>query len=205
MLLASTLSLLGHALLVAALLTRPLRTRRWPLAWRGAATGVTVAVAFAPFDGVPVVGYLRAAFGDLSITSLLLLAAALFSFLTGRSLFPAREVRLVLAAVAALAVLLYPFALGFTYFDSYALGYGSYVLVTALFVLTMAAWHAGVGMAVLCAVGAGAAYFFGLLESDNLWDYLIDPLVAVYALSTTATWIAQTRRNTRPARPATGH
>lgn len=197
MLLISVLSLLGHALLVAALLTRPFRRRNWPRAWKAAAAGVAVAAAFAPYNGVPIVGHLRGAFGDLSITSLLLLVASLFSFLTGRPLFPPLERRVLLAAVAAAALLLYPFALGLTYFDSYSLGFGSYLMVTALFVLTMIAWHAELGWLVLCAVAAGIAYFAGLLESSNLWDYLIDPLVSVYALFVTGPWLMTAIRRPR--------
>lgn len=189
MLLTSVLSLLGHALLVAALLTWPVRQRNWPRGWRAAAAGAAVAVAFVPYDGVPVVGYLRGAIGDLSITSLLLLAASLFYFMTGRPLFPPHERRILLVAVAVAALLLYPFALGLTYFDSYSLGFGSYLMITALLLLTLVAWLARLWLVVLCAVAACVAYMAGLLESNNLWDYLIDPLVSVYALFVTVPWV----------------
>ncbi len=197
MLLTAVLSLLGHALLVTALLMWPLRRRSWPRAWRAAAAGVAVVAALVPYDGVPVAGYLRGAIGDLSVTSLLLLAASLFYSMTGRPLFPPHERRVLLAAVAVAALLLYPFALGLTYFDPYALGFGSYLMATALLLLTLIAWRARLGLVVLCVVAACVAYLAGLLESNNLWDYLIDPLVSVYALLVTVPWVMAVIRRPR--------
>jgi hypothetical protein len=78
---------------------------------------------------------------------------------------------------------LYPFALGLTYFDPYALGYGSVEFLTALLVVTLAAWRARLNLIVLVAAAAGLAFLAGAYESRNLWDYLIDPLVSFYALA----------------------
>ncbi|OGI39142.1 MAG: hypothetical protein A2140_03195 [Candidatus Muproteobacteria bacterium RBG_16_62_13] len=192
MLLTSVLSLLGHALLVAALLMRPFHQRSWPRAWKAAVLVVVAAAVCAPYDSVPVVGYLRGAIGDLSVTTLLLLVASLFAFVTGRPLFPPHERHALLAAVAVAALLLYPFALGLTYFDSYSLGFGSTLMITALLLLTLIAWYAGLGLVVLCVVAACVTYMSGLLESNNLWDYLIDPLISVYALFVTVPWLMAT-------------
>ena len=93
-------------------------------------------------------------------------------------MFPPREWRALFGAVAVAALLLYPFALGFTPFDPYALGYGSIVYVTALLLATLGAWRAGLNLPVLVVVIAAAAYLAGAYESRNLWDYLVDPLAA---------------------------
>jgi hypothetical protein len=83
---------------------------------------------------------------------------------------------------AAAGMFLYPFALGWTPFDPYALGYGSVAFITALFLVTLAAWRAGLKLVVLVVLLAALSFLGGAYESRNLWDYLVDPLVTLYAL-----------------------
>jgi hypothetical protein len=51
-----------------------------------------------------------------------------------------------------------------------------------LLCVTLAAWWARQYAVVFIVVAAALAYLAGAYESRNLWDYLIDPLVSVYAL-----------------------
>jgi hypothetical protein len=46
----------------------------------------------------------------------------------------------------------------------------------------LVAWYARLNLIVLVVIAAALAYLGGAYESRNLWDYLIDPLVSVYAL-----------------------
>jgi hypothetical protein len=48
--------------------------------------------------------------------------------------------------------------------------------------VTLAAWWARLYAVVFIVIAAALAYLAGAYESRNLWDYLIDPLVSVYAL-----------------------
>jgi len=83
--------------------------------------------------------------------------------------------------LVVVSVVLYPTALGLTYFDLYAYGYYPIILGPILFVLfASAVWFGLTLSAVLLAMGF-LAFALGILESDNLWDYLIDPVVAAYA------------------------
>ena len=84
--------------------------------------------------------------------------------------------------MASVAAFLYPFALGWTQFDPYALGYGTIEFVTALLLVTLAAWHFRRNVVVLIVIAAALACFLGAYESRNLWDYLIDPVVSLYAI-----------------------
>jgi len=86
------------------------------------------------------------------------------------------------AAIIAAALFLYPMALGLGSFDPYALGQGSYALAAVLLLLTVAAWAARQYFGALSLLAAVAAYLAGLLDSTNLWDYLIDPLISGYAV-----------------------
>lgn len=116
------------------------------------------------------------------MTTLVLAGAACVAQFTGRTLIERRERRAVCWLLTVAAAFLYPFALGWTRFDPYALGYGSVEFVTALLLLALAAWWARLNLIVFVIVAAALAYLAGAYESRNLWDYLIDPLVSVYAL-----------------------
>ena len=175
--------LFGASLLVAAAGALVLRRWRLALRWRAAAIILLLVVAATPVRGLPLAGYLRGVVGDPSISTMLLAGASLVSYVLGRELLAARERAAWFAAAGAGALFLYPMALGAGTFDPYALGYGSFGFVTALLALTFAAWSARYYWLVSSIVAAVAAHLAGLLESANLWDYLIDPLVTAWALS----------------------
>lgn len=144
-------------------------------------------LALLPMAGMPVGRWLHGLGQTFSIPFLILLldvVAAPFRAASAQAGAwldpPARR-----AAVwwgAALALLLYPAALGAGPLDPYALGWldpgvaaGAAV---AGAVLAVAGNRFG---AVLLA--AGAAWQVGLLESDNAWDYLVDPVYGAAALA----------------------
>jgi hypothetical protein len=84
--------------------------------------------------------------------------------------------------LAVIAIMFYPFALGFGMVDSYAWGYGSIALLiaTILFAIAcgLAGWIKGVWI-ISFAIMAWAAHWH---ESANLWDYLLDPFLALWAV-----------------------
>jgi hypothetical protein len=118
----------------------------------------------------------------VSVTTLILAGAACIARLAGKALIEPRDRRVLYSLLALAAAFLYPFALGWTQFDPYALGYGSVGFVTALLLVTLAAWRAKLYAVAFIVIAAALAYLAGAYESRNLWDYLIDPLVSVYAL-----------------------
>ena len=174
--------LFGCVLLSLAVAAAALRLRRFSVGARAAvmlAAGVALLV---PIGELSLAAYVRGATGDLSISTLVLAGAACIAQLTGRPLIGQRDLRALLWLLAVAAAFLYPFALGLTPFDPYALGYGSAGLVTALLLVTLAAWGARLNLIVLVVIAAALAYLGSAVESRNLWDHLIDPLVSVYAL-----------------------
>lgn len=173
--------LFGASLLIAA--AGCLMVCRWNLAphRRALVVALWLLAGALPVHGLPLAGYLRGVIGDPSISTLLLAGTWLVSYLLRRELLEERQRAAWFAAAAGGALFLYPMALGASPFDPYALGYGSYGFATALLALTLVAWRAGYYWLVLSIVAALAAYLGGLLESANLWDYLLDPLIAAYA------------------------
>jgi len=124
---------------------------------------------------LPLVAYVRGVIGDLSIVTMLLLWTSLLS---GNKPAPlAYKV-----SVACIAIVFYPLALGFGMIDPYAWGYGSILFFIAVLLFAvvcgLANWSKGVWM-IAIAILAWAAHWH---ESANLWDYLLDPFLAIWAL-----------------------
>ncbi len=142
---------------------------------------VCMALALAPFDGLSVAGYLRGWLGDLSIAAHMLLALAVQQRMSrGEAPVAGRNGLLVLIALAAFSF--YPFALGIGLFDPYRLGFGNFGLLAGLFALALLASHKRKTAIALWLALAVLAWAIGWYESGNLWDYLLDPWVSIYAI-----------------------
>ena len=149
-----------------------------PIGW-----AALVAVALLPlFADLSASEYFRGVFGDLSVTTQLLLYAAVFTRCTRKKSYNCCEKWGMLSVIAVAGTLFYPFALGVGYFDPYSLGYGSYGLLLGALLLALLAWQRGWYFSSLIISVALLGWSFGLLESRNLWDYLIDPAIYIYAL-----------------------
>lgn len=147
--------------------------------------GAVAVAALAPFGALPAAAYLRGATGDLSITSLVLLALAVLRPLCGKpgSAIPGKEGdrQALLLLIVLAAAWLYPLALGVGRFDPYRMGFGDPWFVGALLLLALAACFRQRFLPAICIALAVLAWSAGWYESNNLWDYLLDPLLAVYA------------------------
>ena len=104
------------------------------------------------FMELPIAAYVRGVTGDLSIVSMLLLWS---------TLLPSNKPNPIAfkVAVAIVAISFYPLALGLGMFDPYTWGYGSIGFAIAIIAWTFH-WH----------------------ESANLWDYLLDPFLGIWAI-----------------------
>lgn len=187
--------LAGSAIVLAAAATRLPGVARLRKERRIMLMCAVAAVALFPFGALPLAAYLRGAIGDLSITSLVLLALAIARFVlapapTGEPIYPCREPecekdrQALLLVVVLAAAWLYPMALGVGLFDPYRAGYGSVWFVGALLLLALAACYKGRLLVASCIALPVLAWSAGWHESNNLWDYLLDPLLTIYAVGT---------------------
>ncbi len=124
---------------------------------------------------LPLVAYVRGVTGDLSVVLTLLLWSSV--------LLPSRPVPLAFRiALSIIALLFYPLALGLGMLDPYAWGYGSLALLIAIAVFALVCgllgWIKGVWI-IAIAIVAWAGHWH---ESTNLWDYVLDPLLCLWAL-----------------------
>ena len=161
--------------------------------WRsadGRALWVTVMAAFcfvllwmpSGASGIPAVAYVRGITGDLSISLVMLAVWRICRQALNWHAIPNREQTAVMSALAAAALFLYPLALGWGDWDAYRLGWGSWGMLLALLSLCVVCWLQSLRVLPALMVMALLAWSFGLLESGNLWDYLLDPWLSIYAL-----------------------
>ncbi|MDP3366191.1 MAG: hypothetical protein Q8S49_09215, partial [Pseudomonas sp.] len=87
-----------------------------------------------------------------------------------------------LALFTGLAVLLYPAALGLSYADPYQLGFEPRPMLLVLGLLCAVLILQRSWLGALALVLATLAFALRLGASENYWDYLIDPYLALYSL-----------------------
>ena len=170
----------GHLLLVSAVLLLLLPVRRWSPLPRGAALAVCVGIGFARIGDLRLLAYPAGVLGDLSITTQILLAAAIVKRVAGVVVLPAADRSFLLAAAAATGLPLYVLSSGLTPLDLYSLGFGSGVLTVVLALATITCWRYRPGAALVILFGV-LAFDLGLLTSANVWDYLLDLALVVFA------------------------
>jgi hypothetical protein len=87
-----------------------------------------------------------------------------------------------MGAVALAALFLYPMALGWGDWDAYGPGWGSWGMLLTLALLCAACLAKGLKVLPALIALALTAWSLGLMESGNLWDYLLDPWLSIFAL-----------------------
>jgi hypothetical protein len=138
--------------------------------------------ALVPLGTLPAAGYLRGIVGDLSVTTVLLLLLSLLRPFLGRAAVDARSRFALQVLVAAGGLVLYPPAFGLGPFDPYRFGYANAWFLGGLLALAVAAGLRRLTLVTCCLALAVLAWAIPTYESRNLWDYLVDPLVAAWGL-----------------------
>ena len=156
--------------------------------------GISLTVLL-PLSDYPGWYYVRSLFGDCSITALFFYAAIILQQNFSWQLYQENELVLLRRLVLATALLLYPFALGLTQFDSYRFGYANPWLLAALLLITLFCWNRKYYFLALTLTAAVAAWSLQLLESRNLLDYLIDPALLLIVI---LTWLRPSVKKIQP-------
>lgn len=178
-------SILGLALCAVvscAVAMQLLSVSRFKPAVRLTVLALLMLLTLTPVDGLIVAGYVRGLIGDPSFATVLMMAMAAIRQLTRHRTFDERNISALLLSLLVGGCVLYPLALGLGMYDPYALGYGSWAFYIVLLAVALTAWGLSLHLVVIWIVVAVAAYTTNLLESTNLWDYLIDPIAFVIAL-----------------------
>lgn len=182
---ADLLALLGIDLVLCAAVLRLLvRQRAVKRQTQWVATVAFFALLWLPVGAaqIPVLAFVRGVSADLSTTLVALACLGLGRRLFGLPAMARRETMALFAALAVAAAVLYPTALGWGDRDAYRPGWGSLGMLGVLLMLSLASWVSGLRL-LPALVGLGLlAWTLGLMDSGNLWDYLIDPWLAVMAV-----------------------
>lgn len=199
--LTDLVALLGIDLVLCTGCLRLLSWRRGVTLWVKGVTAACFVLMWLPLGAaqLPLVAYVRGVSSDLSITLLVLACMGLVRRLRGEGLVDARERMALYVAVAAAALFLYPMALGWGDWDPYRAGWGSPGMLIGLLAVTLFFWTKGLRLLPVLVALALLAWTLGLLESTNLWDYLLDPWLATAAIFQCMRWGAgQLRKRWRP-------
>jgi len=175
---------------VLIILFQKLFSKEIPFAIRLLAVLLLVNLFFWPLGmslELPLSAYVRGVTGELSIVTMLLLWGSVLPS-------PKKTPLGFKVPVGLIAIVFYPLALGLGMLDPYAWGYGSIGLLTATIffaiVCGLTGWTKGVWI-LSFAIIAWAAHWH---ESTNLWDYFLDPFLAIWALLAISNSIYQKRR-----------
>lgn len=159
--------------LVAAPLTQSLK-------WRLIILASASALSFVSLNGLSLAAYVRSFTDDLAITTAIVLAWLTLQRLDVRLPGVDRPGAVVVIVFAALALVLYPATLGLSYSDPYRLGFNPRPLIIAVAVIAFGLLYLRNGLGVVMLAGATLAFAVRSKPSENYWDYLIDPLLALY-------------------------
>jgi hypothetical protein len=151
--------------------------------WLPVAAGL---LSIVPIGGLPVGRWLHGFNAAFSIPFVALLLDHAAAPLAGRPFLDQAAKRAAVWFGVVSGLLLYPAALGWGPFDPYELGWRSPGVAAAAAVVGAGLALMGNAFGIVLLV-AGGLWQIGWLESDNAWDYLVDP---IYCLASAANLIA---------------
>jgi hypothetical protein len=170
------LELLSPALLMAAFAAALVRSKG-PSVRVAAAIGGAVLI-FLPLGPTTPAAFFLGTFGPASAATLIFLAGYLYALTMN---LPFRQPRALLVCLLVTGAAFYPLTFGFSNFDPYELGYQGLMAPALMLVFVLAGWFAR-SVAIPCWISLAALlYALGAYDSNNLWDYLISPVDAMYA------------------------
>jgi len=184
-LLVYTFSFVFPFLLVMAVLQRLL------VAGRGKASGwlptlalalVSAAVVLMPIRGLPAARWLISLNANFSIPFTAVLFALVWEGAWKKPVLDAKGYSACWIFGLTAGLLLYPMALGMGRFDPYPLGWAFSVFFVLLMTATVLLLIYGNRFGIVL-VAAILAYNLGVLESLNLWDYVVDPFYVLASLA----------------------
>jgi hypothetical protein len=163
--------------------------------------GVAIAsiVTLIPVHGLSLFMYAWSIIGDLSLTSKTYLVAWLLYRLGGPVVTDMKEVGKVMLGITVIGLVFYPLSLGLTSFDPYSTGYSASILIVLTVILLVYGMRKGYLVLSASMLLALWAYLLGLMESDNLFDYLLDPMLFLYAAGFTCVTLLRNLKSIKTA------
>jgi len=157
---------------------RPLRNKQVAIGFVILLPLVVLAISI---NNLPAIYYVRGAFGDLSVISFALLLSTALRNIFNIKIIETRASDILYGFVLIIGLPFYITSLGVGQIDLYSFGYSQTavpVFLLALALLSFLKKEFNLGLLLLLPV---VTFEVGLLESNNTWDYLLDPFLFIYA------------------------
>jgi hypothetical protein len=146
-----------------------------------------------PVNALTVAQWLRSVVGDLSVITFAVLLNILLKRLKNINIINELSLAVLLLGIALAGVVFYPLALGLGTLDPYRFGFAPVGMSLLLALLSAASWLRGLRDLAVVLLLPLLAFNLHLLESVNLWDYLLDPVLVIYAVVQSAAYIRCSR------------
>jgi hypothetical protein len=135
-----------------------------------------------PVSGLTAAQWLRSVLGDTSILTWVILSNILAQRLFGFALLSSQSRKHLLLGVLLTGAVFFPLALGLGSVDPYHFGYAPLWMGVLIAMISIFAWFRGQRDLAVVVLLPLLAFNLYALESTNLWDYLLDPVLLIYAL-----------------------
>ena len=174
--------LLLPAIYCSALLAWLFRFNQLPGKLPGILVFVSMALCFVPINGLAIAAYIRGVFSEPSISTVIIASLSIASLIRGKAIFSQRDYLPLLYFIPVFSLFFYPSSLGLTFFDPYSYGYQPHFLLAALLAITLLLWWKKYYLLTMIILVDLWCFNLELLSSNNLWDYLVDPMLLIYCL-----------------------
>ncbi len=178
----------------------------------GMLAGIFV-LSWIPLPRTSLVVFLRGVVGDIAIPTFLLCGLVVLGCLLAASnkdspsskkpstffFVPNDSLRGFFVLVVIVGLIFYPMTMGFSLMDPYAWGYTPHVMLLGCLGLILILEFMGQRFPATLILVSVAGYAAGLMESSNLWDYLMDPILFGIGLAMLSYYLVSRVRSSRRA------
>jgi len=178
----SLFGLLGHGMMLMALLLLILQVKRWKQYWPVAYL-ISAIIIILPIQNWLLIEFSRGYFSDLSMATIMVCLIFIVSGMRPQAITIDHSFKLFILVIAAI---LFPSSLGLGQYDLFSLGFPSEAgfdfLIAFVAAIGLFAWYKQATQLAWYIAAVLIAYCFGLYESQNIWVYLIDPIVMLVVI-----------------------
>jgi len=172
---------------------RKLQISLAPLKKWGAVILLSSAILIIPIKGIMIFRWIYSFNANFSILLQALVFFLLLKELSGFQLLSNRDFLSFWIFGVIGGLCLYPFAMGLGPIDPYTWGYSwnGFFVFSGFLTVALIMFGYKTGFVLLIAIGA---YITGFLESNNFWDYLLDPFYFLISIFMLLHWLFRTSK-----------
>ncbi|MFT6327988.1 MAG: hypothetical protein ACJAYK_002993 [Crocinitomicaceae bacterium] len=174
--------LLGHGIMLMAFLLAIFQIKRWKQYWP-AVYLLAAIIIIMPIKDWTVIEFSRGYFADLSIATILVCLCYVLSGMRPQSIVISHTFKIMILTMSAI---IFPSSLGASEYNLFSLGFpseaGFNYLVIGLALIAVLAWYKNETLIAIYIALVFLTYNLGLYTSQNLWIYMLDPIVMLIFL-----------------------